>query len=59
MIRKVEISDKPMGVFGDCVLVNGKVICGGISYQNGIRDVILYQSKKVEEKFLKQELQKN
>lgn len=42
----VHVSDKPMGVFGDCVPVNGKVICGGISYQNGIRDVILYQSKK-------------
>ena len=39
LIRKVEISDKPMGVFGDCVPVNGKVICGSISYQNGIRDV--------------------
>ena len=39
LIRKVEISDKPMGVFGDCVPVNGKVICSGISYQNGIRDV--------------------
>lgn len=42
----VHVSDKPMGVFGDCVPVNGKVICGGISYQNGISDVILYQSKK-------------